>query len=182
MKILLVLLCVVFVLLCGCDTAGREEHPPKETEIAAAFPQEMPEDFSFSVVWGVMGIHSYSSTDGTLVKSAAEPDADAYRTVLILTEEERKAVWEILRALDWGKYPAEYDPNPDLHTSPSADITLAVSGNGCRYSVRCEDVALGYEGGDRDGQAFLDAVRALEKMLTSSEEWKALTDYTVLFM
>ena len=142
---------------------------------------EMPEDFSFSLRWGVIGVHYYDSVSGLLVKSGAEPDKDAYRTTLIPDEELLKAAWAAVSSLDWEKYTEEYNPNPDEMTAPSATIILSVTENGREHSVRCPGISLSYSSADRDGQAFLDVVRELEQLLISTPEWEMMPDYTVYF-
>ena len=42
--------------------------------------QEMPDDFSFSLVWSVFGKSSYNSETGELVKSKFEPEEELYKT------------------------------------------------------------------------------------------------------
>lgn len=166
MKKLAVWAILSLLLLCGC----------------AKTDSAMSGDFSFSLVWGANGSSSYDMDSGVLVKSNVEPEAEKYRTVLHLTEEQRAAAWEAVAGLDWSVYSEIYDPNMGLaSSSPTMDLILTVTENGRTHVVRCLGIAIMYDTHDENGQAFLDACLALENLIMDTPEWQALPDYTVFF-
>ena len=160
------LLCLVWALpvLAGC-----------EKKSAGA-----PEDFEFSLTWGVYGISSYDSQTGRLVKTTDATHPEDYVTTHHLTQEERETLWQVIRDLDVESYPDVYDPC-SFQSTPSATLILTVRSGGREKTVRCEDIALMWEGKDKKGQAFLTACRTISELLTATEEWHALPDYEFLY-
>ena len=52
-------------------------------------PEERPEDFSFSLIWGVYGTSSYNSRTGKLVKTTDATHPEDYVTYMHLSDEAR---------------------------------------------------------------------------------------------
>ena len=80
------LLCLVWALpvLAGCEKKSAG----------------VPEDFEFSLTWGVYGISSYDSQTGRLVKTTDATHPEDYVTTHRLTQEERETLWQVIRDLD----------------------------------------------------------------------------------
>jgi len=138
----------------------------------------------FSLRWGVFGISSYNSKTGELIKTTdvIERSPDEYKTTFILSDEQRGYVSKILTDLKFSTYPDEFDPymNDDGSTvmsSPSSTIILTVGDK----TISCRDISLVGRAGSEMGERFLTAVGKITELLTSSEQWKALPEYEVLY-
>ena len=68
MKKVPVLLTCLFVLFCctGCVNIIQHTDPVSSNDQSGI---ELPEDFSFSIVWGTYGVSSYDSKSGKLFKA-----------------------------------------------------------------------------------------------------------------
>ena len=165
----------IAVLAAAC--AGPEE----------AAPAEMPEDFQFSLVWNTYGVSSYNSETGELVKTSHATHPEDYVTELILDDAARQVAWEAISALDLADYPAEYDPNPGVMSTPSMTLMLTVMQNGTEQEIRCEDIAQCYDvennytSKDKKGQAFMTACPTLIRLITAAPEWQALPEPEFLY-
>ena len=87
-KLFAVLLIGLVGITTGCSTKGTE----------------VPEDYSFSLTWGVNGISSYDSSTGKLVKTSDATNPEEYETTYILTEAEQEEIREFLSDLDLNAY------------------------------------------------------------------------------
>ena len=159
---------------CGCTASKKTE---------------LPEDYSFSLTWGVNGISYYDSATGKLVKTNDATNPDDYITTHILTKEEQEEITGLLSSLNLEAYPNEYDPynapNSDktVMTRPSQDIVLTVNLGEEIVEIKCIDIVLshgnyGYNGAARD---FLAVVERIEEILVTTDEWKALPEYEFLY-
>ena len=166
---------------------NRTETPPDRStpemaEEIAPFPDdnkaetaEPPEDFAFSLIFGVGGESRYDSTTGQLVKRAA--DAGESSAVCRLTEAQRRMVYAAIAQLHIDSYPDRYDPqNGTLGSDPSMTLILSVTADGAVKTVRAENIALTFTADNDKGQAFLDVCRSIRDMLTETDAWKALPD------
>lgn len=172
MKRFRIILCVLMILSLGACSAKEGTDPV------------VPADFSFFLRWGVYGSSFYDSESGELLKSNAEPEREKYTATLMLSDEQRRQAWETVANLDWDAYVTEdgtYDPNPGMMSAPSLAIELIVEENGKLHRILCPKVAIASGSPHRDGQALLSAVDALTDLLTSTPEWQALPERTVLF-
>ena len=141
---------------------------------------DVPEDFSFSLNWGVEGISSYDSATGKLVK-----DNEAYYVAEFTTDYTFKAldieyIYILLMDLNIDKYPDEYAPNINP-TSPSEKIILTVRMGNKVKTVTVEAAAFFNDYSDRDATAFFYTCNTIAGMLESTDEWKALPDYDRFF-
>lgn len=147
----------------------------------------LPEDFQFSLVWNTYGVSSYNSETGELVKTSHATHPEDYVTELILDDAARQAAWEAISALDLADYPAEYDPNPGVMSTPSMTLVLTVMQNGTEQEIRCEDIAQCYDAEnnytskDKKGQAFMTACHTLIRLITAAPEWQALPEPEFLY-
>lgn len=172
-RLFAVLLMVIVTITTGCST--------KETRL--------PEDYSFSLTWGVYGVSSYDSSTGKLVKTTDATKPEDYVTTYMLTESEQEEIREILSDLDLKGYPEEYDPfnSPNsaqkVMTRPSQDIILTVFFDDEIVEIKAIDIALsGTESGyNSDARAFLKAVERIKEILLNTDEWQALPEYEFLY-
>lgn len=164
-KLLLLLLATVILLPCfsGCAES--------------MLPKEVPEDFSFALTWGVYGISSYDSRTGKLVKTTDATNPKDYVTYVKLSDEVMELIYKKLRALDVESYPDEYDPDPLMASTPSADLILTVRRGDQVKTIAAKDVSLSYTSPSVKGKRFIDTCLDISDILTATEEWKALPDY-----
>ena len=155
------IVCAICALLVLCAGAGCG----KKTE-------EVPAEFSFALTWGVFGISSYDSATGRLVKTSDED----IETVYQLTEQERQQVWEWLCELDVKSYPDEYDPNPDVGCDPAETLILTVRTAEGEKTITARDTAYAETSKDTKGDLFLKACRAIQRLLTDTEAWRAMPE------
>lgn len=177
------MLMLVFALAltsCKVKEVSPNETVPTETEKAVSI-KDVPEDFSFSLVWDVMGDSSYDSKTGKLVKQKVMYRLDEFTTTYFLTEEETLEVYKLISEIDIESYPDEYDPL-NAATSPSRDIILSVTMNGKTKTITCKDIAVtsSTPNGEK-GRNFMKVHDTIVKILTGSEEWKALPDYERIY-
>ena len=138
---------------------------------------DIPDDFSFSLVWDCYGISSYDSESGKLVKTTDATHPEDYITELNLSEEQRNEVWKYLSTIDLANYPESYDPNEGIESSPSMTLILTVTSNGESKTITCKDIAMSFESSDKKAQQFLDGCIGIINLLTNTDEWNALPDY-----
>ncbi len=142
-----------------------------------------PEDFCFTIRWGVYGQSYYNSDKGTLIKTNATVlrDPDEYKTTLLLSSDKLASVYAAFYEINVWSYPDEYDPTSDVDSSPCEVIELSFTANGKTKTIACPRVAMGYDGADESARAFIAAVRETTDIITASAEWQALPEYEVLY-
>lgn len=143
------------------------------TACSSVMTENRPDDFSFSLVWNTYGISYYNSASGSLVKTTDATNPEDYITSLRLTSEQLDAIYTKIAALNMEKYPDKYDPFNNMMSEPSQTIILTCGDK----SIACERICLGYESDNKKGQNFLDTVKFIVDILTSTEEWQALPEY-----
>ena len=149
-------------------------------------PDNMPEDFSFSLQFNVMGCCSYDSAVDELCGGTHEDEPERYTTPFHMSEEQLSEVYRMIAEMDISSYPDEYDPinDPESETKIGCDpeeiLVLTVRSGGAEKTVRAEPAYMD-EGYDDKSQAFLYVCRYIEDILYNSEEWKALPENEKLF-
>ena len=174
-RIILIFICVS-VLLCGVS-CGKSN-------------SVMPDDFSFSIIWNVLGISSYDSQTGKLVKTRDATDVNDYTTYLNMTEEELKAVYRFLfDDIDITEYPDTYDPfnAPDNYNEIVSDpydiIIITATANGSTKTVTCKPISFGTldDCYCDESRAFLTAINNIVDLITASPEWEALPELEFVY-
>lgn len=161
---------VLLLTACACSAKNH-------------MPEEAPEDFSFALTWNAYGVSSYDSATGRLVKTTDvfERDPEDYVCTLWLSEEQTEEIYGVLRQLNPENYPEKYDPNPGTESDPSMTIILTVRYGGTQRTTECRNIALSYESKNAKGRKFLTACRKIIDLIYSTDEWKALPDYEMLY-
>ena len=164
-----------------------EPTAPEPEPMLTLDPDNMPEDFSFNLRFGVYASNSYDSATGKTHKVCQKEDVDKYTTTFIMSDEQLRQVYSMLSQMDIGSYPDEYDPinDPNAETSSSVEpeevTELTVYANGVEKKIRAltqyQD-----KGYDERAQAFLDVCRFIEHVVKESEEWKALPKSNIAFL
>jgi len=164
-----------------------EPTEPSEPEpMLTLDPDNMPEDFSFSLQFNVMGCCYYDSAKDELCGGAHEEDPEEYTTHFHMSDEQLSEVFRMIAEMDISSYPDEYDPindpESDIKTGcePEEILVLTVRAGGIEKSVHAKPAYMD-KGYDDKAQAFLDVCRYIEDILYDSEEWKALPDNKILF-
>lgn len=158
------------LLICGC---GKDSKAP--------WGNDVPEDFSFSYVWNMYGISSYDSETGKLIKTTHATHPEEYETTYVLPDSEMAQIYEQISSLDILSYPDEYNPNEGVYTSPPMTLILSVKYGDVEKTVKAENIAYSSSSENKKGQKFLSVCKAIEEILTGSEEWKALPEYEFLY-
>ena len=174
------ILALAGVLFASCGKTSDTDLNPGHT----VAPADLGETYNFSIRWGVLGQSSYNSKTGVLIKTTAVIDRspDDYKTTLILSEEQHEYVSKILQKLGYAEYPDEFDPyltedGQTIRSSPSDTIILTVG----LKTISCVDISLFGTPGTERGARFIDAVDKIIEMITSSDAWRSLPDYEVLY-
>ena len=169
MKKIALILTLVMLLFClsGC----REK----------LLPQERPDDFSFSLIWGVYGTSSYDSRTGKLVKTTDATHPEDYVTYLHLSDEMLDYFYRLLRDLDIEDYPDEYDPDPHTMCSPSSALSVTVRANGKTKVVNVDDMATSPIALIGKSKRYLETCKIIRDLLIETEEWKALPEYEFFY-
>lgn len=197
-KIILILLLLVLVLsFAACrNNDGEPVSVPETTVLPSALDGSEapliktdtpigyvpPEDFRFSLVYGVCGDLSYDSETGELVKQRVATHVEDYTTTYFFTEEQKYAVYNQIVRMDPASYPDEYNPIADgIASEPSYEIVLTVTYNGITKTITCHDIAIGAAPRDEQGEKFLAVLDAITEILYASDEWQALPDYEFFY-
>ena len=139
------------------------------------------DSFSFSLTWGCYGISSYDSTTGRLVKTSDATHPEDYVTTYYLTDEQKQEIYNLIIGLDIEKYPDEYNPHKNAVSTPYMTLILSVKANGIEKTVTVPETVLSYDANNRKGQKFLDVCKAIEDILTTTQEWKVLPEYEFFY-
>ena len=144
-------------------------------------PEERPDDFSFSLVWGAYGTSSYDSRMGKLVKTTDATNPEDYVTYLQLSDETLDYFYRLLRDLDVEDYPDEYDPDPHTMCSPSSALSITVRAGGRTKTVRVDDMAASRIAYIGKCKKYIETCTAIRDFLMQTEEWKALPEYEFFY-
>ena len=182
------LICFFFVFGCiGCGTIPQHSDPDSSVDRSEI---ELPEDFSFSIVWGTYGISSYDSQSGRLVKTSDATDISKYTTFFRMSKSELQTVYRCLFSdIDITEYPESYAPfnapgaEIVMTSCPSQTITIRVTANGVTKTVQCDSIAIGRleDCCSEEAKAFLSAEREIVDLITSFPEWEAFPDYEFFY-
>ncbi|MGI6507469.1 MAG: hypothetical protein ACOX4A_03645 [Saccharofermentanales bacterium] len=200
---------VLLLTSCSAGDAGETESAPQAhnasttrmtlpepryTELPApsvtTTRTTLPDDFSFSITWGIYGESTYDSRNGELVKTKNATTPSDYITKLILTENQKLTIYKLLTEdIDLSLYPAYYDPfnapNTDIFiaSDPSQTIRLSFTANGHTRSVGCVNIAVAgmEECYEKKGEDLLKVALSISELLMDTEEWKTLPEYEFFY-
>ena len=144
-------------------------------------PEERPDDFSFSLVWGAYGTSSYDSRTGKLVKTTDATNPEDYVTYLRLSDETLDYFYRLLRDLDVEDYPDEYDPDPHTMCTPSSSLSVTVRAGGKTKTVKVEDMAASYVALIGKSKRYIEICSLIRDSLMETEEWKSLPEYEFFY-
>lgn len=177
--------------------------PTKEPEITPepkpsdhpsyAYPSFLciaPDDFSFTIQWGVGAYSSYDSRTGRLVKTTDTTHPEDYVTHWSLSKYQINCFYTCLTwHMDIFGMPDEYDPINDpaseskIQSEPYETIILTVRADGREKTVTCPEIPLGdHYGYCHHAYTFYNmGVRYITDLLMSSPAWQALPEYEFFY-
>ena len=157
-------------------------------------PDDFYISFSWGPKWGPYELSSYDSLTGELVKVSAEsfipqPEErtpDEYKTTYFLTDEQKKELYQKITDTDILSYPDIYKPYPEWETLSQERVTVKVRYDNKEKEIVCYPYPAGImehpelnkiETDDEKANDFISLCNTIEKILTDSDEWKALPYY-----
>ena len=94
-----------------------------------------------------------------------------------------RRIYELIKSLDVGSYPDIYNPHADgFASSPTMTLILSVKTDTLQKTISAVDIAMSYDSQNARGKRFLDVCKAIEDILTATDEWKALPDYEFYYI
>ncbi|WP_203248200.1 hypothetical protein [Sporosarcina beigongshangi] len=135
------------------------------------YPKEMPEEFDFSVEYGVEGRQKVDTFTDTVVKDLVEDGV--VEAPIALTDEEMQDVYNKMVALDiMGKLDFEDDENAQCATEPELRTEWIIQLNGdlniIRYALLCSDTP--------DSQAIMELQEYVHSLVIVKDEYKKLPE------
>ncbi len=187
-RLLSILLCgLIFFGLTSCGTVQHKD----VTSSPDTAGIELPEDFSFSIVWNTYGISSYDSETGKLVKASDATDVSKYTAYVKMSPNDLKTVYRALFCdIDLTAYPDSYDPfnAPDatskVMSSPTQTVIITATANGVTKTVTCEKIVSGYtlqHCYSDEAKAFWQTKLTIVNLIESFPEWQAFPDYEFFY-
>ena len=167
-RMMLVLSLVIVLVFSGCET----EQP--------AGSQEIPEDFSFSIVWGVRDDSSYDSRTGKLVKDKYATHPEDYVAEYQLTDAERQLIYERIQALNLDSFRECYEPE-GIMTKPPESIVLTARWNGREKTIQLTDIWGLTDEKNPDAEKILPVCNEIIHLLRATDAWKAMPDYETMY-
>lgn len=167
-KLMALVLVLVFILsFAGCNNIS--------------LPEQVTEDFSFSLTWGAESTNSYDSTTGKMVKTFTGSETEDYTTYYELTTEQKELIYSHIKQLDLNSYPDIYDPHENGKKSkPPMTLILTVRKGEKEKTIKAEKIAYVYEAENEKGQKFLSTCKAIHEILETTNEWQSLPDHPAL--
>ncbi len=168
---------------------GSEENIPQEVILRlremghpitlSHQPLNVP-DFEIQLRWGAYGYSHYESASGELIKTTDATNPEDYRTVHMLTDEERETVWALLTEMNYSNYPEYYNPNPNMLSEPPDIISLMVTRDGESKGIRTRSASLvdiEDPAEKKKADIFIKNFGEIVHLLENTPEWQALPDY-----
>ena len=179
----LLLSLTITLILAGCDQSNRSSERKTDLidfAVEAASIQTIPEDFSFSIVWGVADDCSYDSRTGKLIKDHYATHPEDYVAEYRLTDTERALIYERVKALNLDSLRECYEPEGSK-SKPAETIVLTVCWNGREKTIKLVDTcSLSSEKNPSVGD-ILPVCNEIITLLAETDVWKALPEFETLY-
>ncbi|WP_042414061.1 hypothetical protein [Geomicrobium sp. JCM 19038] len=117
---------ILVLLLTACGENNEEEIPEVTSETITTLPEERPEDFDFSLWYGITGANEINTYEGTYTKDLAE--GGDVTTELALTNEEMNVIYEQMRSVDILNTPRYVSTTTCVHPYDENHLTMTVNG------------------------------------------------------
>lgn len=148
--------------------------------------QTTEDDFEFTISWTMLGqTLEYRSEENLLIKDDrwdyGEVSGGAMHTAeLILSDSEMRTVCDLVGMMKLDHYPDApevYDPGT-MPTQPSSDVTVWVRYKGQEKTIVAEDIKISKKASSADGIAFMNMVDITLKMITGTEEYLSMPEWS----
>lgn len=169
MKKILYILTLFISLLCICSCNNT------------SLPKEIPDDFSFKVIWGTYGISSYDSETGTLIKTSDATNPEDYITTYFLTDDELKQIYELIYNLNIESYADSLNDKSFGTSNPYMNLKLEVKTGTINKTIMASKVSNYNDGYTIKTKKYLNVIKSIRDILMNTAEWKALPDYEFLY-
>jgi hypothetical protein len=144
-------------------------------------PPDMPSGFGFVAEWGVARMNSLDTFEGTFTKDLVTGSPPTATTRLMLTSDEKQALYRALRALEPWSYPSRFEPpyasapagNQVQVVTPATKYHLSVVGDGIEKDIWWTDDNLSGSAGAVALRAWFRQVMGL---VESKPEYKAMPE------
>ena len=138
---------------------------------STVYPKEMPDDFDFSVEYGVEGKRKVDTFTNTVVKDLVMDGI--VEASIALTDEEMQEIYSRMIALDMmGKLDFQEDGNAQCATEPEMRTEWIIHLNGdlniIRYMTLCNNTP--------DSQAIMDLQDYIHEIVAAKEEYQKLPE------
>ncbi|MBU9719966.1 MULTISPECIES: hypothetical protein [Bacillaceae] len=154
----LVFLLLMMVIFSACNTTKE------------ALPAEKPEDFAFSLKYGITAANEINTYDNTYTKDLVE-DGTA-TTELVLSDEELETIYEKFRSADVLALPEEKGGSACMEPYNRYELTMTANGEDYQLSwdLSCESRAL------NKWDRTLNVI--IREMIFPKEEYQSLPEPT----
>ena len=105
----LLLFILLILVLSACSQSEIKGLEPAHSDSFASMPEDMPDDFNFSIQFGVGKNNEINTSEGTVTKDLIE-DGTA-TTEIALTEEEMETIYEEMKEINIVET-KEFEPEP----------------------------------------------------------------------
>ena len=153
--------------------------------------ENIPEDFSFTLEWDNRRRSTYDSLTGKLIKErwSFNPGVHTisdYSTKYFLSDMSKSVIYYMIKELDLDSYPERYDPFNGDSSIPSETIVLTVKYGDYSKTIICPEIKmldysyisfLPENETDKKAEQYVNLIKIIVRLLTGSDEWKALPDY-----
>ena len=153
--------------------------------------ENIPKDFSFTLEWDSNGRSTYNSLTGKLIKErwSFNPGVHTisdYTTEYFLSDMSKAVIYYMIKELDLDSYPERYDPYNGDSSIPSETVTLTVKYGDYSKMIICPQIKMidySYISFhpentiDKKAEQYVNLIKTIVRLLTESDEWKALPDY-----
>ena len=157
-------------MLVGCQTNGDEVvvHSSGNTGTVEKMPEIMPNDFNFSVSFGIGKKNEINTFNGTVTKDLI---TDGTKTIsLMFSKEEMQAIYEKMKEIKIHE-PKEFIPKKGCHKEPfeEDEWTIQIRGKTITLSISWE-----YCDQTEDATKFLNLRNYIFNLVKSKDAYKSL--------
>ncbi len=133
---------------------------------------EVPDDFYFTISWGVNGDSYYNSKTGDLRRSRDDSEnASDYSTTLVLSEEDMKTIYDLITEFDLDSQPDEYN---GANYKPQTTLQLAVHDKNYSKTITVTNPVSPSKASNESERLFYALCDKILEIITSTEEWESL--------
>ncbi|MDD3865192.1 MAG: hypothetical protein WC479_08125 [Candidatus Izemoplasmatales bacterium] len=147
----------------------------------APMPEKMPDDFDFTIAWGINKLNSYNSRTNLLIKDIG--DEGSASVPLFITDDKMNEIYDNLLAIDILSYPHEVNLYGESYMiTPSFQIEIIIMYKWGSYTINipCVDEMDGEE--IVTGQELLAVCKEIVEYIKSTDEYKSLPPSSTIYI